>query len=207
MRYVIMANGRGQRWHNYGGVPKHLICVDGETLLARTTRLVHELDDTAEVYISSSNPKYETPGAILHSPEKYIHELDRFCYELITDNVTFLYGDAFYTKEALRTIVSTETKGITFFGNSNAIFGVKAADGELLKAAIDKLFDLIGAGELEDAKGWTLYHLVEGMSMAGKEIRGNFTHIEDITSDFNYPSDWDRFQDVAHLKEGSKVEV
>ena len=37
MKYIIMAAGMGTRWNNYLGVPKHLIELNGETLLGRTT--------------------------------------------------------------------------------------------------------------------------------------------------------------------------
>ena len=34
MRFVIMADGKGSRWNNYMGIPKHLIEIDGESLQA-----------------------------------------------------------------------------------------------------------------------------------------------------------------------------
>ena len=40
MNYYILANGEGKRWGNYKGVPKHLIEIDGETLIDRTVRLL-----------------------------------------------------------------------------------------------------------------------------------------------------------------------
>lgn len=40
MKYIIMADGEGKRWGNYKGVPKHLITVEGETILERTIRLL-----------------------------------------------------------------------------------------------------------------------------------------------------------------------
>ncbi|MGN0073620.1 MAG: NTP transferase domain-containing protein, partial [Coriobacteriales bacterium] len=97
MRYVIMANGKGRRWGGYHGIPKQLISIEGETLLQRTTRLVHENDQDAEVIISSSNPLCVAEGATRHEPERGAREIDRFCYELIDDDVCFLYGDTFYT--------------------------------------------------------------------------------------------------------------
>ena len=32
MKYIIMADGSGTRWNNYGNIPKHLLKIDGETL-------------------------------------------------------------------------------------------------------------------------------------------------------------------------------
>lgn len=39
-KYYILANGEGTRWHNYKGVPKQLIEIDGETILSRMVRLL-----------------------------------------------------------------------------------------------------------------------------------------------------------------------
>ena len=94
MRYVIMANGKGSRWNNYEGIPKHLISIGGETLLQRTTRLVHSFDSQAEVIITSRNPDCVAEGARRYEPLRSQREIDRFCVELIQDGVCFLYGDA-----------------------------------------------------------------------------------------------------------------
>ena len=60
-RYVIMANGKGMRWNRYLAFPKHLITIEGETLLARIVRQVKTRQPSAEIYIPSDNPQYETP--------------------------------------------------------------------------------------------------------------------------------------------------
>ena len=194
MRYVIMANGKGKRWGNYGGIPKHLIQVGGETLLARTTRLLHACDEDAEVIISSSNPAYETPGARRHAPEHGELEIDRFCYELIDDNTCFLYGDAFYTEDAMKVIVERPVHGVGFFGNERSIVAVKVSDGAQMRRAMDFLLEQIQSGAMEDAKGWHLYHYLQGMPLEGREIGGNFELVRDATMDFNRPEDWEAFE-------------
>ena len=47
MKYIIMADVDGKRWNNYIGIPKHLIEINGEPILARTVRLLKEngIDD------------------------------------------------------------------------------------------------------------------------------------------------------------------
>lgn len=194
MRYVIMANGKGRRWKNYEGKPKHLIEVDGETLLARTTRLVSERDSNAEVFIASANPLCVAPGAQRHVPMRNAHELDRFCYELIEDGTCFLYGDVFYTASAIDTIIKRQTISAAFFGNEHSIVAVKVGSAKLVKDAIDGLVALLDKGELTDAKGWQLYHWMEGMPLNGHAIGGGFNFIHDATRDFNTPDDWETFK-------------
>ncbi len=189
-----MANGRGRRWGNYTGRPKHLIEVDGETLLARTTRLVHERDPRAQVIITSGNPAYTARGATRHVPQRGERELDRFCYELIEDETCFLYGDVFYTEAALDAIVARATTSVAFFGNERSIVAVKVGDARLVKDAIDSLNALIDRGEIADAKGWQLYHQIEGMRLEGRAIGGGFDFIADATKDFNTPEEWEAFR-------------
>ena len=193
MRYVIMANGQGRRWGDYLGKPKHLIEIDGETLLRRTTRLVKQADPAAEVYISSSSPASETQGAIRHSPLHSKHELDRFCYELITPHVCFLYGDTFYTEETLETIVDAKANPLAFFGNNKSIVGVKSLDDGYLKELLDTLFERIERGEIADAKGWDLFHLAQERSH-GIDSAELFVHVTGPTQDFNSPCDYLQFK-------------
>ena len=44
MKYIIMADGQGNRWDNFNNIPKHLIEINNETLLSRTVRLLKEYD-------------------------------------------------------------------------------------------------------------------------------------------------------------------
>ena len=175
-RYVIMANGKGRRWGNHGGIPKHLIEVEGETLLQRTTRLVREVD-----------------GARRHEPLRSAHELDRFCFELIEDNCCFLYGDTFYTPQAIGAIAAYPAKSVSFFGSVKSIVAVKVADAGLFRSAILKLRTMIDQGAIPDAKGWTLHHHLEGMPLEGRAMGPGFIAIEDGTTDFNTPEEWARF--------------
>ena len=198
-RYVIMANGKGTRWDNYGGIPKQLIPIDGETLLQRTTRLVRWFEDIEEVVISSSNPRCVAEGAVRHVPEHGEREIDRFCYELIGDDTCFLYGDVYYTEAVMKAIVDAPVEeGVLFFGTTSSIVALRVADGDLVKGAIDDLIALIDQGDIEDAKGWHLYHRLEGMPLQGHEVSGRFIVVPDETRDFNYPEDLAKFE-AAHI--------
>ena len=188
-----MANGRGSRWHNYLGKSKHLIEVDGETLLARTTLLNYEGDAQDDVYISSAMLTHTAPGATRHTPERYEHEFDRFCYELITPATCFLYGDTFYTEEAIRRIVEESIGPLTFFGNDRSIVAVKSTDETYLRKLIDSILADIESGRIADAKGWDLYHRVA--HEAALDNRPDpFIHMADLTQDFNAPEDYERFK-------------
>ena len=110
-----MAAGLGTRWNNYLGVPKHLIEINGETLLGRTTRLLQEHGIT-DYIITSGDPRYKQYGPTAAQPH-YDCEMDRFEESLINGPVCYLYGDVYYTENAIETIINTNTEDILFFGH------------------------------------------------------------------------------------------
>ena len=115
-----MAAGEGKRWGNYKGIPKHLIEINGETLLGRTTRLLKE--NNVDYIITASDERYKQYGEVI--PQSYLDcEIDRF-EEIADDEICYLYGDVYYTEEAIKTIVNTDTNEILFFGSDYEIFAV-----------------------------------------------------------------------------------
>lgn len=115
MKYIIMAAGAGTRWNNYLGVPKHLIELNGETLLGRTTRLLRE-NGITDYVITCEDPRYAQYGPIA-AQTKHDCEVDRFEESLVDGPVCYLYGDVYYSDYAIKTIVNTETDNILFFGH------------------------------------------------------------------------------------------
>ena len=194
MQYVIMANGAARRWNNYLGIPKHLVKVDGETLLERTARLIREADPDASVVITAHDERYRVPGTALHRPLRWELEIDRFPPELLVEPTVFLYGDTFYTKEAVSTICGSTLGGaMCFYGNRTRIFAVRADDVKVMSSLLEELRNRGVAGEILDCKGWQLYHRYLGLPLEGKAIAGDYLLIEDETTDFNTPEEYRAF--------------
>ena len=192
MKYIIMADGKGTRWHNYNDIPKHFIEINGETLLARTVRLLKQGDPGCEVIITSHDPRYEVEGATRYEPKNNHLEIDRFTEELIADNVCFLYGDTYYSEEAAETIIKTEADDILFFGNRRSIVAVKVADGELFRSHVDRVRQLFMEGKIEKCIGWQVYQSFMGLPFGDKKIESKYIILEDSTEDFNSPEDYNR---------------
>ncbi len=192
MKYIIMADGKGSRWQNYQDVPKHLIEVDGESLLARTVRLLHSADKDCRVIITSHDKRYEIPGAERHEPKNNHLEIDRFTEELIEDQVCFLYGDTFYSQNSIDTILSTQTDDIMFFGNSRSIVAIKVADGQLFRHHVSRVRELFLAGKIEKCIGWQVYQSFTGMAFGEMRIGEKYFVLEVGTEDFNSPEDYNR---------------
>ena len=192
MKYIIMADGKGTRWQNYNDIPKHFIEINGETLLARTVRLLKQGDPGCEVIITSHDPRYEVEGATRYEPKNNHLEIDRFTEELIADNVCFLYGDTYYSEEAAETIIKTVADDILFFGNRRSIVAVKVADGELFRSHVDRVRQLFMEGKIEKCIGWQVYQSFMGLPFGGKKIESKHIILEDSTEDFNSPEDYNR---------------
>lgn len=188
MRYVIMANGRGTRWGEYGGIPKHLIRIGGETLLRRIVRQVSTRDPDAEIIVSSWDPRCETPGARRYVPLVNELELDRFVPELIVDPVCFLYGDTYYNDYAMARIVSTPADELAFFGDTRSIVAVKSGDSALLLRHLDRVRWLYVSGEIASCLGWQLYQSYAGVPFGPPQVGERF-HVLEGTAGFNSPAD------------------
>ncbi len=169
-RYVIMANGQGIRWNEYLGIPKHLISVGGETLLERIVRQVTERNATAEIIISSSDPRCESPGAIRYSPRRNEIELDRFVPELLCDGVCFLYGDTYYTDEAMDIIFTTERGALTFFGTNTSLVAIKSWSHTEFTHHLDVVRTAYQTGQISTCKGWQVYRSYAGHPLEGGPV-------------------------------------
>ena len=192
MKYIIMADGKGTRWNNYHNIPKHLIEIDGETLLARTVRLLRENDARADIVITSHDPRYEVPGARRYEPQNNHLEIDRFTEELIADDVCFLYGDTFYSESVIQKIADTPAEKLLFFGNERSIVAIEVADGALFRQHVDRVRALFLAGKIEKCIGWQVYQSFEGLPFGEKTIAADYILIQDGTEDFNSPEDYNR---------------
>lgn len=191
-RIVIMADGKGMRWKNYMGIPKHFAQVKGEELIARTVRILHGEIPGVEIIVTSHDERYEFPGSRRYEPLNNIYEIDRFTRELITENMCFLYGDTFYTEEAIRKIIDEEPEDILFFGNETSIVAVKIRDAALFREQVEKVRRLYLNEKIRRCAGWEVYRLFTGQAMEGDvDLTDRFVFIDDETRDVDTPDDYE----------------
>ena len=189
MKYVIMADGHMSRWH--ADTPKHLLRVGGETLLERLVRQLQAYDGACRVIITSHDSRYEVAGAQRYEPQNNRLEIDRFTWELIENNTCFLYGDTFYTDEAVRTICRAGGRGLHFVGTESSIVAVIARDADLLRRHIRRVRESFLAGEISCCRGWQVYQSYTGQPFGPPRIAGDFTRLCDGTCGFNT---WQEYQ-------------
>lgn len=194
MKYVIMADGKGTRWSHPTGIPKHLVKVDGETLLGRTVRLLREAG-CEDIVITSHDPRYEVEGAVRYEPKNNNIEIDRFTEELIDDSVCFLYGDTFYSEDSIRKITTMRETPVQFFGTETSIVAVKVFDGELFRKHVDRVRQLYLDGKIDKCIGWQVYQSMMNLPFGEKRIGDRYVKLPDSNVNINSVEDFEEFSE------------
>lgn len=108
-KYYILANGEGTRWHNYKGVPKQLIEIEGETILHRMIRLLSEEGVKKQNIVICGKFKDELATTKL-TKSKTKREVFEEIATLAKGPFAILYGDCYYTKECIHEVVTRPVK-------------------------------------------------------------------------------------------------
>lgn len=195
MKYIIMADGKGTRWNNYNNIPKHLVEINGEILLQKTIRQIHENDKNCFVIVTSHDPRYEFEGATRYEPLNNVLEIDRFTEELIEDNICFLYGDTNYSDKSLKTIIETNVDDLMFFGNNKSIVAIKIKDSKVFEKHLKNVKSLFLEGKIQNCKGWQVYQSFQKLEFDKKVIANNFIIVDDAI-DYNTPDEYESFKKI-----------
>lgn len=212
MKYVILADSDNVEPFIE---PRQLAKINGEPLVKRTIRLLKE-NGVKDILITSHDKRFDDLGAKRYEPkynsykgkEQTGYWLDAFPRELITEPITFLLGDVYFSEEAIKTIVNSETDSILFFctdkkqGYSDKYikhhdepFGFKVVDHNLFKKHIElvkKMYDEKKTGRHPIA--WELYRSINGLDVNKHELTTNYIAINDETCDI------DRVEDIELLE-------
>ena len=189
---VIMADGKGMRWNNYMGIPKHFAVVKGEELISRIIRLIRQENKNIEIIVTSHDKRYEFKESIRYEPINNNYEIDRFTEELIEDDMCFLYGDTFYTEESINKILEKEADDILFFGNKKTIVAVKIKNAEIFKKHRDKVKKAYIDGKISKCTGWEVYRsFTEQNFKEPLNLGEKFIIVDDLTTDVDTPLDYE----------------
>lgn len=193
MKFVIMAAGANKNWNDYLGIPKHMVEVGGEPLIGRTARLLKEngIDD----YIITCNNNCYAQFGQTFEPTRYDCEIDRFEETFLKEPVCFLYGDVFYTPEAIYTIVNTPTKDILFFGSEGEMFAIKIKNCKHFKKAKAYIKKLYLEGKINRCICWEIYRYLHDLSLNEHIITDDYIKILDGTDDIDFPWDYENFKE------------
>jgi len=216
MRALIIAAGEGSRWGDYLGIPKHLAKVDGEPILYRTVRLLKENGVSEIIIIGPMYMRYWVDDVNLFVPVKNPEyaDADKFLSSEMLWNATgrtiTVFGDVFFSEEAMTKIVSCDRTTWTVFGRPSGskftgtpygeIFAHSFFPNDILKhkECLEILVDAVKKKDAKKGSGWEHYKVMQGIR--GRDIRRskiiideNFVEIDDWTEDFDFPEDYDNF--------------
>ena len=200
MIYIIMCGGQYQDFE----IPKQLTVINGERLVDRTIRLLRE-NGVEQVYISSNDKRFEDCDApTLHHPNSYkvvdgVQEgywLDAFYpYLNPSDSVCFMFGDVYYTEEAIRTIVGLKCVKNTLFGTKDAKnkkhenwgepFAYKVVDYAEFMRGVEAVKEMQDNGLTKRVPiVWELYRFLNGLDInVQKVLDETYVCIDDGTMD------------------------
>lgn len=218
-RAIILCAGEATRWANYLNTPKHLVEIEGERILDRTVRLLRAQGvRDIHVVVKSDDLRYRIPGSRL-----YVASVD---YELNADADKFLssrvlwngngrtlviYGDCYFTEEAIEAIVSEARIEWLLFCRPfpSALTGTPW--GECFaqsfypqhlarhEEALHRIARLYKSGRIKRCGGWEHYNAMIGRSDEDLEqcrpdgtytMLGNYVEINDWSEDFDFPEDY-----------------
>ena len=130
--------------------------------------------------------------------------------------VTYIFGDVFYSDEAIRTIIETKTDSIEFFASSPPFskyyvkewaepFAFKVMDNNYFRECIEKVRDYYLLGEFRRSPiAWELWQVIKGGKLNVIDYY-NYTAINDYTCDFDEPSDIEKIGEAyrSYIKDSN----
>lgn len=217
-KYIIACSGSGNRWNNYLGKKKHLIEINGESLLHRTVRLIKSFDINSEIIIMAYTKDYIVKDTTLHIPILFpIKQHQNFpaiyaSYDIWNSNgkTIFLFGDIFYTMDAMKLIINSSLKSnnIIFFGRKSGstitdkkwqeIFGMSFnfTHNKILLEKLEYIKKLYERRKIKRFITWELYKFLNNIPINQipiTDFNEDFININDFTDDFDFPIDYDNW--------------
>lgn len=121
MKYIIMCGGNYEGW----SIPRQLSRINGEAIVDRTIRLLRE-NGIEDIAISSNNNLFEGRGVpvlkhrndFVVGTNKDIKDYWVSAFYPIDGACVYLFGDVYFSPEAIKTIITTPTDDVEFFASA-----------------------------------------------------------------------------------------
>lgn len=207
MQYIIMCGGK---YHDLK-TPKWLTEIKGEKLINRTIRLLHEngvnniqittndmnvvLNDVDATRVFNEN-NFEVKSG------KKIKGYWVNAFYPTDEETTYLYGDVYYSDEAIKKIVEAKTDYVLMFGSrdikNNPLyfkeweepFAFKVVNQHNFRIAIEICKIKADEGVLRrEPISWELYRVINNYPIDVHKIGKNYIPIDDYTTDIDNEED------------------
>lgn len=201
MKYIILCGSN----HGYvNGVPRQLVTINGERILERTIRLLRE-NGITDICITATDPAFDDV------------DVDKICYDstgpwircfpYIIKPTTFIFGDVYFSEQAIKTIVDTQTDSIEFFASAPPFapnypkpwaepFAFKVENAAAFNTAVNNVHVLLNKKAFRrDPIAWELWQVIRGTHINQIDFT-NYTAINDYTSDIDTETDVEKLRSV-----------
>lgn len=208
MKYIILADC------SIGfDTPRQLSVVNGEPIIKRTIRLLKE-NGINDILITSHDKRFDDLGVVRYEPKYnyYIpnyddytltkgYWLNAFPIELLNEPVCFMFGDVYYSENAVKTIVETETNDLLFFCSYNnksskyikdhdEPLAYKVVNYDLFKKHINIVKKLKDEGKCcREPIVWELYRSINEQDINTHVMTKNYIAINDESCDIDTKHD------------------
>lgn len=221
-RVLILAQGNGSRWNDLHGrpyldVPKHLVRVNGETVIGRCERLFARwVDDVIVIgpdddrYREALCGKYVTlaePHPTGTVQDEYLATQELWS---TAGRTTIVYGDCWYSDEAAEVICSHSGEGIHYFRRPGAsrvtghrwdegfATSFSPADHVRVVDSAQRVVEAVENGLLKSDHCYHHYAVTLGFTDISSSARlvpalrntPGQTRIDDWTDDFDHPFEY-----------------
>lgn len=215
MNYIIMCGGEYPEWET----PRQLSVVNGEVLVSRTIRLLKE-NGVSDIAITSTDYRFLGLGAMMiNYDSKYVcGNKETFWVDAFypsREPVCYLYGDVYYSEEAIKIIVEYQTDSIMFFASAYPYseyytkhweepYAFKVVDTEFFWHCINTAKELKRMGRFNrDVLSWELWQVIKGTPL--NEVKYNYCIINDYSCDVDYETDIAELEDAIMRYEHDKA--
>lgn len=201
MKYIIMCGGRYKEWES----PRHLLMVQGEPIVQRTIRLLKECG-VEDIAISSEYNIFHwfRVPVLQHQNDYGYGGFWTDAFYPTDEPVCYIFGDVVFSKEAIQTIVATDTDSIEFFASAPPFsprypkrwaepFAFKVKDQKYFRECIQKAEELFREKKLKRLISWELWQVIKGTALNDIDYT-NYTVINDYTCDVDDEGDLEKIE-------------
>lgn len=209
---IVIAAGKATRWGDYLDTPKHLIEIDGESILNRTTRLLKKRAKQVWAVVPNDG-RYRQHSANSLTVEPKDADADKFysSRRLWNGNTAIVYGDCYLTDAAVEAIMAPVDDWVMYcrpgasditgcpYGECFAL-SVPAHQLDWVADRVVWLAGMQALGETWRSGGWELYRALTGQPLDRHAMTTNYAVIDDWTEDFDHPADYEMWMHRRSLR-------
>ena len=196
---IILAAGTQERWTK-NGLPKQLLNIGGESLLARTVRQVKTLG--SEPIIATHHPAILSMFDNCMEPEarRWTVETLLSTRDYWAERTIILLGDVIWPNDVLAGVLNSSRRpGV--FGNCQEIFAMTFVDHACVQSAARYVISEASTGACR-GKIWNIYHALAGFEiLTGQHwnygvfevVSSQGTPANGLTQDFDTPESYEDF--------------